>query len=79
MVVDGMFSVFGTSNFDARSAQINEEIDITVYDEEFGRQMETIFNDDVANARIYTLEEFKSRGPWERFSEWVVLPFHSQF
>ena len=32
IVVDGIFSILGSSNFDARSAQINEELDITVYD-----------------------------------------------
>ena len=38
MVIDGIFSILGSSNFDARSAQINEELDITVYDEVFGRR-----------------------------------------
>jgi len=78
MVIDGLFSVFGTSNFDARSAQINEEIDIAVYDAAFGREMERVFAADLAKSRTYTYAEFKQRGLWEQFTEWVVLPFHSQ-
>ncbi len=78
LVVDGMFSMFGSSNLDSRSTQINEELDITVYDEGFGRQMETIFNTDLKLAKPYTLEDFKKRGLWERFTEWLVIPFRSQ-
>ena len=78
MVIDGIFSIFGTSNFDSRSAQINEEMDITVYDEAFARQMEGLFSTDLQSSHHYTLAEFKKRGPWERLSEWVMLPFHSQ-
>lgn len=37
IVVDGIFSVLGSSNFDTRSAQINEELDTTVYNKAFGR------------------------------------------
>jgi cardiolipin synthase A/B len=78
MVIDGVFSVFGSSNFDARSAQINEELDVTVYDEDFGREMQAVFERDLQRSREYTLEDFKKRSLWERFTEWVMLPFHSQ-
>lgn len=78
MVVDSLFSLIGTSNLDARSAQINEEVDLSVYDAGFGKQMMEIFEADVRNSRPYTLEEFKKRGLWERFSEWVARPFRSQ-
>ena len=78
IVVDGIFSVLGSSNFDARSAQINEELDITVYDRAFGRQMEEVFERDLLRSRRYTLEDFEKRSLWERFIEWVMLPFHSQ-
>jgi cardiolipin synthase A/B len=77
MVIDGVFSVFGSSNFDARSAQINEELDVTVYDEDFGREMQAVFERDLQRSREYTLEDFKKRSLWERFTEWVMLPFHS--
>ncbi|CAN5301661.1 phospholipase D-like domain-containing protein [soil metagenome] len=78
LVVDGMFSMFGSSNFDARSSEINEELDVVVYDAEFGRQMEEVFEKDLAQSREYTLEEFRSRSLWERFTEWLMLPFRSQ-
>ena len=78
MVVDGMFAMFGSSNLDARSSAINEELDVTVYDAGFGRQMEAVFEADLKQARPYTLDQFKRRGVWERFTEWVMIPFRSQ-
>jgi cardiolipin synthase len=78
MVVDGLFAMFGSSNFDARSSQINEELDITVYDAGFGREMEKVFETDLKQSRSYTLEDFKKRSWWERTSEWLMAPFRSQ-
>ncbi len=78
MVADGLFSMLGSSNLDGRSAEINEELDVVVYDPEFGRRMEESFEKDLAVSREYTLAEFKSRGVWERFTEWLSIPFRSQ-
>jgi cardiolipin synthase len=78
LVVDSLFGIMGTSNLDARSARLNEEIDITIYDEGFGRQMEEIFDTDLKQAKAYTLQQFESRSWWERLCETVVAPFRSQ-
>jgi cardiolipin synthase len=78
LVADSMFALVGSSNLDARSSQINEEIDLSVYDEGFGKQMDEIFEKDLKQAHQYTLEQFRQRGIWERFWEWVTQPFHSQ-
>jgi cardiolipin synthase len=78
MVADGMFSMVGSSNIDPRSSEINEEIDLVVYDEKFGREMEAAFEKDLAQSREYTLQEFKNRSWWERFTEWLMIPFRSQ-
>ena len=78
MVVDGLFSIIGSSNLDARSSEINEELDVVAYDEEFGRRMEAGFEEDLKQAREYTLEQFRKRTAWERTTEWLALPFRSQ-
>lgn len=78
MVADGLFSMVGSSNLDPRSSEINEEIDLVVYDEKFGREMEAAFEKDLQQSREYTLQEFKSRSWWERFTEWLMIPFRSQ-
>jgi cardiolipin synthase len=78
MVADGLFTIFGSSNFDSRSSEINEELDVVVYDEKFGHEAEAIFEKDLRDSREYTLEEFKRRSLWERTTEWLMLPFRSQ-
>ncbi|RBP35698.1 cardiolipin synthase [Roseimicrobium gellanilyticum] len=78
MVVDGMFAMFGTSNLDARSSLINEEIDVSVYDASFGTEMDRVFREDLKNCQEYKLEDFKKRSLKERVTEWLVYPFHSQ-
>lgn len=79
MVIDGQFAMFGSSNFDARSSEINEELDVVVYDQSFGREMESVFEKDQAQAKEYTLQDFEKRSLWERATEWLMIPFRSQF
>ncbi len=78
MVIDGLFVLFGSSNFDSRSAEINEELDLAIYDGGFGRKMEAIFEKDLAQSKEYTLQDFKNRSLWERTTEWLALPLRSQ-
>ena len=78
MVVDGRFAMIGSSNLDARSSAINEELDLTIDDPRFGAEMEAVFEADLAKSKPYTLEEFRRRSLWERASEWAMIPFRSQ-
>jgi cardiolipin synthase len=78
MVVDGLFAMVGSSNLDSRSAEINEELDVVIYDRDFGKGMEEIFTHDVSQSRQYTIEQFRNRSLWERTIEWLAFPFRSQ-
>jgi cardiolipin synthase len=78
IVADTQFSMIGSSNLDARSAEINEELDVIVYDRDFGRHMEETFARDLSQSREYTLEQFRRRSLWERTVEWLAYPFRSQ-
>lgn len=78
IVVDTLFSMIGSSNLDARSAEINEELDVVVYDRDFSRQMEETFTNDLSHSREYTLAQFRHRSLWERTVEWLAYPFRSQ-
>ncbi len=78
MVIDSLFSIIGSSNFDSRSAEINEELDLALYDADFSKRLEQMFEHDLTQSREYTLEQFKHRSLWERVTEWVAIPFRSQ-
>jgi cardiolipin synthase len=78
MVIDGLFSLIGSSNLDPRSSEINEELDLAVYDRGFGQAMEAMFEGDLRHSTEYTLEQFRHRSLRERVTEFVMLPFRSQ-
>ena len=78
MVIDGMFSLLGSSNLDPRSSEINEELDLAIYDREFGHRMEEMFEKDLRRSKEYTLQQFRNRSLWERITEELMLPFRSQ-
>jgi cardiolipin synthase len=78
MVIDGIFALLGSSNLDPRSSEINEELDLAIYDQAFGEKIEAMFESDLSHSTEYTLEQFKNRSLWERTTEWLMLPFRSQ-
>ena len=78
MVIDGLFAMFGSSNLDARSSEINEELDVVIYDQKFARDMEAIFEEDQKHSLKYTLVNFQNRSLWEKTTEWLAQPFRSQ-
>ncbi len=78
MVVDGLFATLGSANFDNRSFRLNEEDNLVTHDTATARRLEEMFDRDLAHARRYTYEEWKSRPLSQRLSEWAVRPFRSQ-
>jgi cardiolipin synthase len=78
MVVDGVFAIVGSTNFDNRSFRYNDEIDLAVYDEDVAGRLERMFENDLTRSRPYTYEQWANRTLWERFTEWVLLPVRSQ-
>lgn len=74
IVVDGVWSSIGSTNFDWRSFVHNNEISVCVIDEGFARQMNEAFAKDLADSREITLAAWKKRGFRERFKELMWLP-----
>jgi len=74
IVVDGVWSSIGSTNFDWRSFVHNYEISVCVIDEEFARRMNEMFAADLAESRQITLEAWQDRGFKERFKELMWLP-----
>jgi cardiolipin synthase len=62
MVVDGIWSTIGTTNFDNRSFALNEESNISVYEQRLAGQLENIFMEDLKVCKRITLEQWLRRG-----------------
>jgi cardiolipin synthase len=74
IVVDGVWSSVGSTNFDWRSFVHNDEISVCVIGEAFARQMSRTFEADLADSREITRASWKKRGFKERFRELLWLP-----
>ena len=62
MVVDGVWSTVGTTNFDSRSFAHNEESNVCVCDGALARELEALFKADVAGCDVVTLGAWRKRG-----------------
>ena len=75
MVVDGVWTTIGSSNFDDRSFRLNDEVNVNVHDEAIATQMEQMFFEDLARSEEITPPRWIRR-PWldrvkERVAGWV--------
>lgn len=69
-VIDGTWSTVGSTNMDTRSFLHNKEINVVVMGDEFGREMESAFHEDLNDSNEIQLETWKHRSVGQRFMEW---------
>ena len=62
MIVDGLWSTVGTTNFDNRSFAHNEENNVCVCDESVAAELTATFARDIAVCEVVTLDGWKKRG-----------------
>jgi cardiolipin synthase len=78
LIVDHQVVSVGSTNFDLRSFQLNDEASLNVYDAGFARRMTEVFEQDLKPTRQYTYQQWKHR-PWkEKFAERFLVPLKSQ-
>jgi cardiolipin synthase len=69
VVVDGVWSVVGSSNLDRRSVVFNNEVDAIILGRETGAQVEAILREDIAASREISLQRWSQRSLQERWRE----------
>jgi cardiolipin synthase len=71
LVVDGLWTSVGSTNFDNRSFRLNDEANLNVYDREFAGRQVADFERDLGKSRRVSLAEWQARAgtekAWERF------------
>lgn len=78
MVVDGLWSCVGSTNFDDRSFQLNDEISMGVIDPNVAGQLIAAFNNDVKQATERRLGEWKNRPFWHKVVDGLAYLAHGQ-
>ena len=69
MIVDTLLVSVGSTNFDNRSFQLNDEANLNIYDPEFAARLQEIFRDDLARSRRITLADWSRRPAGEKLRE----------
>jgi cardiolipin synthase len=78
MTIDGIWSTVGSSNLDHRSFGLSDEISLVMYDSEVARELEAIFQEDLAHSRRITYEAWADRSLISRFFEVLSIPLREQ-
>jgi cardiolipin synthase len=74
MLVDGVWGVVGSTNFDNRSFGLNDEVNLAALDENFCERLELDFKNDLTRSECITYERWRHRSVLARAPEllgWV--------
>ena len=69
MIVDGLLTSVGSTNFDPRSFRLNDEANLNLYDADFAARMSEVFEADLQRCRPVTLQAWRARPRGERIRE----------
>jgi len=78
LIADRKLVSLGSANFDSRSFQLNDEMNINVFDEGFARDLTEIFEEDLKNCSKVPLEEWKNRPLSKKIKDWYYGLYRSQ-
>jgi cardiolipin synthase len=66
LLVDNLWSVVGTTNFDNRSFEHNDEVNVGIRDGSINARLTADFELDLARSREITLDAWRRRPLWEK-------------
>jgi cardiolipin synthase A/B len=72
MVVDGLWSSVGSTNFDNRSFRLNDEANLNVYDASFAKEQTEMFEADLTKSRQMTVAAWHARPFSERTTDFLA-------
>ena len=76
MTIDGVWSSVGSSNFDDRSFETNDEISLGILDPRLARQLDAIFEKHALDAREIQLDRWKRRPLVHRLVDQILYTFN---
>ncbi|HEX7705522.1 MAG TPA: cardiolipin synthase [Thermoanaerobaculia bacterium] len=78
MIVDGVWSAVGSTNFDDRSFRLNHEASIGVLDPAVAAELRAAFEEDLKHATELNFEQWKGRSFWHKTIDGVAYLGRSQ-
>jgi cardiolipin synthase A/B len=78
IVIDGLWSSVGSTNFDDRSFQLNDEINVGLLDQQLAAQLRAAFAADLRHAKERKFDEWSNRSLWHKTVDGVAYLGRSQ-
>ena len=79
MVIDGLWSVVGSTNFDNRSFGLNDEVNVALRNRDLAARLDADLREDLEQSQRITYEQWAHRPMKERVIEWMFRVFDRQF
>jgi cardiolipin synthase len=78
-MIDGVLSIVGSSNFDNRSLELNDELNVAVFGRPLARRLLDDFERDWMHSQVLTAEEWRQRPPNQKLVAWFWSFFGEVF
>jgi cardiolipin synthase len=78
-MIDGIFSIVGSANFDNRSLEMNDELSVAVFDAALNARLESDFEKDLTVSNKIDLDSWRSRPTPVRARDWLWSYFGEVF
>ena len=78
MIVDGLLTSVGSTNFDNRSFRLNDEATLNIVDQTFASAQTAVFEADLAQAQPVSYAQWQARPLQEKWREWFASVIGSQ-
>lgn len=78
VIVDGAWIHVGSTNFDARSLALNEEVGVGLLDAKLASELKTAFEEDLKGSKEILLKNWLKRRWYTRFFDWFAYLLRDQ-
>lgn len=78
LIIDDLLVSVGSTNFDMRSFNLNDEASLNVYSTSFAPAMTQVMENDLKGATRFTYDQWKKRPLHQKIGEIIVRPVESQ-
>lgn len=79
LMVDGIFSTFGSANFDNRSLELNDELNVAVWNRDLAARLTEDFQHDLRASRRLELDAWRQRSALQKVREKFWATFGEVF
>jgi cardiolipin synthase len=79
MMVDGVWSVIGSANFDNRSFELNDELTVAVQDQGLAQALTRDFEADLQHSTKLDAAQWRERPLWQKVRQWFWSHFEELF